>query len=158
MLPGAIPVRDAGPADAEALAALFGQLGYPACADEVRVRLAARSGPCAHNFARTLVAEHAGVVAGVIVLNLIEPVHVPGRWAMVSALVVDAALRGAGVGARLLDEAEQYARGQGCSRIELSSSEGRTGAHLFYERQGYGEVRKRFVKPLAAAANRADRQ
>lgn len=141
---GATLVRAARGADAEAVAALFLQLGYQAGADDVRQRLDARGG----RFASMLVAEHGGRVAGVIVVNLIEPMHVPGRWAMVSALVVEASVRGAGIGALLLAEAERRARQEGCSRVELSSSEGRTGAHAFYLRQGFEEVRKRFVKRL----------
>ncbi|ABU77178.1 hypothetical protein ESA_01924 [Cronobacter sakazakii ATCC BAA-894] len=37
-------------------------------------------------------------------------------------------------------------RAQGCTQIELSSSESRVRAHHFYDAQGYREVRKRFVK------------
>lgn len=140
----AISIRAVRPDDAEAVAALFGQLGYPSTAGEVRGRLIERGGDAV----RALVAEHEGRVSGIVVVNLIAPLHVAGRWAMVSALVTDAAVRGAGIGAALLDEAERYAREQGCSRVELSSSESRTRAHAFYLRHGFEEVRKRFVKGL----------
>lgn len=136
-------IRAAAPADAEVLAGLFGQLGYPSTAGEVRGRLLERG-----DAARTLVAEAGGRLCGVIVVNLVAPLHVAGRWALVSALVIDEAARGGGIGAALLDEAERTAREQGCVRMELSSSESRTRAHAFYRRQGFGEVRKRFVKPL----------
>lgn len=139
-------IRAARPGDAPALAALFGQLGYPSTADAVRSRLA---GPGADR-AQVLVAEaeaEAGVV-GLIVVNLVAPLHVAGLWALVSALVTDEAARGSGVGAALLDAAERLARERGCIRMELSSSEYRTRAHAFYLRHGFAEVRKRFVKAL----------
>ena len=47
-----------------------------------------------------------------------------------------------------VSEAETFARSIGCSHIELSSGEARVRAHAFYERAGFSEVRKRFVKRL----------
>jgi GNAT superfamily N-acetyltransferase len=136
-------IRPARPDDAGALGALFGQLGYPASEQEVRARLEARGGP---GNALSLVAELDGTVGGVIVFHLLEPLHVPGRWARVSSLVVCEALRGGGIGAALLAAAEALAWEAGCGHVELSSNEGRTRAHAFYARQGFEEVRKRFVK------------
>ena len=142
LVPQAV-IRPAHVDDADALADLFGQLGYPATKQEVRARLPTRSGS---GNALCLVAEQGGRVAGVIELHLIDPLHVPGRWALVSALVVREDLRGAGIGAFLLAAAERLAWEAGCSHVELSSNERRTRAHVFYERQGFEEVRKRFVK------------
>lgn len=139
-------VRAARPDDAAVIAGLFVQLGYPNAREDLAGRLAERGG----DMARVLVADAASRVLGVVVVNLIAPLHVAGCWALVSALVTDEAARGGGIGAALLGEAERYAREQGCSRMELSSSEHRTRAHAFYERHGFGEVRKRFVKQLAA--------
>ena len=134
-------VRAARVDDAEAVARLFGQLGYPSTPGELRARLVDTGAAV-----RALVAEREGRVVGIVVVNLIAPLHVPGRWAIVSALVTDEAARGARIGAALLGEAERYAREQGCSRVELSSSDSRTRAHAFYLQQGFEEVRKRFVK------------
>ena len=145
-------VRAATQEDAAAVAGLLGQLGYPSSAGEVAARLAARGGAAVLAF----VAEADGRLAGVIVLNLIEPLHVEGRWAIVSALVVDEARRGTGVGAVLLAEAERFARAQGCTQVELSSNESRTRAHAFYRQQGFEEVRKRFVKKLTVGSARTD--
>lgn len=137
-------VRAARPGDAPALAALFGQLGYPSTTDAVRSRLAAAGA----DRAQILVAEAQGRAVGVIVVSLVAPLHVAGPWALVSALVTDEAARGSGVGAALLEEAERFARERGCIRMELSSSEYRTRAHVFYLRHGFAEMRKRFVKAL----------
>jgi GNAT superfamily N-acetyltransferase len=135
-------LRPARAGDAAALSELFGQLGYPASVEEVRARLETRGGASVHS----LVAELDGAVGGVINIHLLEPLHEPGRWALVSSLVVRDTLRSSGIGAALLAAAEDLAWDAGCSTIELSSSERRIRAHAFYERQGFEEVRKRFVK------------
>lgn len=144
-MPNASPraIRPARVNDAAALSELFGQLGYPVSSEEVGARLAAGSGA---GDAACLVAEQDGVVAGVIELHLFAPLHVPGRWALVSSLVVRDGLRGSGIGAALLAAAERMAWEAGCGHVELSSNERRTRAHVFYESQGFEEVRKRFVK------------
>ncbi len=61
----------------------------------------------------------------------------PPPIAHLSGLVVAPDQRRTGLGAALLDAAEQLARTWGCSRIELSSSLGRDAAHHFYPAQGY---------------------
>jgi GNAT superfamily N-acetyltransferase len=94
------------------------------------------------------VAEEGGDVVGVVIVHLIKPIHVDDAWALLSALVVDGKCRISGVGRRLLDRAEAFAIEHGCSQLELSSSSARTGAHKFYERNGYQEKRLRFVKTL----------
>ena len=76
------------------------------------------------------------------------PLHENGAWGVISALVVDELYRGAKIGERLLLEAEHFAESRGCTQIELSSSERREQAHKFYQKNGYQEVRKRFVKRL----------
>lgn len=126
---------------------LFNQLGYPSDADALLARLESRMHA---DYCQLFVAEVEGTIAGVIVLNLIQPLHEPGKWGMISALVVDQALRSGGVGAALLEHAERHAKYVGCTHVELSSNESRTRAHQFYQRQGYAEVRKRFVKKFKA--------
>lgn len=136
-------IRPAHLDDAAALSELFGQLGYPSSEQELRARLETR---CGAGHAVSLVAELDGLVAGVVTLHLLEPLHVPARWALVSSLVVRDGLRARGIGAALMAAAEGLAWDAGCSLVELSSSERRTGAHAFYAHQGFEEVRKRFVK------------
>ena len=57
--------------------------------------------------------------------------------AEVSGLVVDARMRSQGIGQRLLERAEDWAREKGCRIIGLRSNVVRERAHAFYERQGY---------------------
>jgi GNAT superfamily N-acetyltransferase len=138
-------IREATLDDVERIADLFGQLGYAAQPDRIgqqlRTLIDSRSG-------QALVAEAGGVLAGVAVVHMMQPIHVDAAWALLSALVVDEAHRSSGVGARLLAAAERFALENGCTQLELSSSATRTRAHRFYEQNGYREKRLRFLKAL----------
>jgi GNAT superfamily N-acetyltransferase len=142
-------IREATASDLERIAVLFGQLGYPNDAAQLATRLAAAP---AGDTMRVLVADDGGAVIGAVigvaVVHVMAPLHVPDRWALLSALVVDDACRSGGTGAALLGAAEAFAIQHGCAQLELSSSLARTRAHQFYERQGYREKRVRFVKML----------
>jgi GNAT superfamily N-acetyltransferase len=56
--------------------------------------------------------------------------------------------RSRGVGALLLDAAEQLAREHGCYRIQLTSRNVREDAHRFYRGQGYEQSSQGFKKVL----------
>jgi len=138
-------VRAATHDDIDRIAALFAQLGYPNDTAQLATRLAQAQ---ADDGMRALVAEQDGTVIGVAVVHVMAPLHVPERWALLSALVVGDAHRSGGTGAALLQAAEAFAREHGCAQLELSSNAARTRAHRFYERHGYREKRLRFVKML----------
>lgn len=140
-----ITVRAARESDAQRIAALFVQLGYPNTAADVAQRLAAMTG---NGATCALVACSGERVDGVLVMNVFSPLHVARPWAVISALVVDETARSGGAGAALIAHAAQAAAARGCAHLELSCSEKRTRAHAFYTAQGFQEVRKRFVKPL----------
>lgn len=143
-------VREALSEDVERIADLFGQLGYATGPGRVGQQLRAlREGASGQAF----VVEAEGALVGVAVVHLMRPLHVDAGWALLSALVVDAAHRGAGAGAQLLAAAERFAMEHGCAQLELSSSAARTRAHRFYERNGYREKRLRFLKALIPAAS-----
>ena len=54
------------------------------------------------------------------------------RRAQVEAVRVASALRGQGIGAALMADAEARARAAGCILIQLTTNRTRTDAHLFY--------------------------
>ncbi|MGU5814149.1 GNAT family N-acetyltransferase [Aeromonas hydrophila] len=136
-------IRPAYAEDTAAMADLFGQLGYPVSPQVLGERWLAQD-PARE----VLVACLAEEIAGVLVWHWLSPLHVAPAWGLISALVVDEGARGRGVGADLLVAAEERARAQGCSQLELSSSLKREGAHRFYLAQGYVERPKRFVKTV----------
>ena len=140
-------IRAARTYDAEAIAGLGAQLGYPATRQQVASRLA---GIEAEPASRVLVAENGnGSVVGWL--------HVAARaqlteeaCAEVLGLVVDESVRGGGIGAALLEAAEEWARGVGCAHLRVRSRVERERAHRFYQRAGFARVKTQAVlaKPL----------
>jgi len=58
-------------------------------------------------------------------------------YAEIGGLVVDELCRGSGIGQRLLDQAEAWARTKACASIRLRSNIIRKEAHHFYLKRGY---------------------
>ncbi len=140
-----ITIRPAEAGDDEAIASLLAELGYPQTPDQVSRKLAELARyPSTH----VLVATNVDHVVGVGTLNFIPLLHQQERIARVSALAVTENHRGKGVGHELMRAFENIAREAGCPRLEVTSNLRRAGAHGFYERMGYEETSKRFVKWL----------
>jgi GNAT superfamily N-acetyltransferase len=57
--------------------------------------------------------------------------------AIIENVVVDAAERGRGLGAALVQHCIELAREAGCTRLSLSTDARRADAHRFYERLGF---------------------
>jgi GNAT superfamily N-acetyltransferase len=143
----AIRIRPAALTDVAQLAELSGQLGYPSTSDEVEQRLHALSANREH---AVFVADQPdGKLAGWIHVYVTRTLEEEAR-AEVGGLIVDANCRSLGVGKRLLERAEQWAREAGLRAIGLRSNVIRDSAHTFYERQGYTVVKtqKAFRKDL----------
>ncbi len=87
---------------------------------------------------------------GVAHIFFVPVAHDSAPWCRITALVVDEAQRGRGVGRALVGAAEEAARKAGCSRIEATSALHRTEAHRFYERLDYARSSAHFLKRLAA--------
>jgi GNAT superfamily N-acetyltransferase len=133
---GTIPlvsVRNADSDDAEAIARLSGQLGYPASAADIERRLRA----IATDAAAVLVAESSpGRVVGWVHVRVL-PLLTRDRGAEIGGLVVDEGHRGSGIGRQLLTAAERWARGQKAESLRLRSNIVRDDAHTFYRRCGF---------------------
>ena len=140
-------IREAVPDDAEAVAGLLGELGYPKTADFARAKLATLA---ASDLDWVLVAERGGRVVGVGHLHVSELFHQPGRVGRIMAIVVDTGSRRLGAGRELMDRLEAIAQEAGCIKLELTSAAHREAAHAFYCSLGYGEGLKHFVKYLDA--------
>jgi GNAT superfamily N-acetyltransferase len=140
-----VRVRDARTADSTALARLLEQLGYPTDPTTAARRLA-RLGEAGSSLA--LVAEIDGEVVGLATAYVQPRIHHDADFARIASLIVDHAWRDRGVGKRLVEAVEGWARDQGCDVIEVTSGNQRLDAHRFYEGLGYAEKRKRFVKSI----------
>jgi ribosomal protein S18 acetylase RimI-like enzyme len=137
-------IRMANAADADAISALFTELGHPAQAEAVAARL--------ERFAQlheeALVAEIGGEVVGVVALSVMPTLHRPTPVGRMSVLVVAEAVRGRGIGRALVAASEARLKERGCDLVEVTSNRQRTQAHRFYEGLGYEKTSYRFFKPL----------
>ena len=138
-------IRRASVDDAPAIASLAGELGYPAEPARMRARLG-----LLHPEDDALFVGVAGVAvigwAHVAVVRVV----VSEPYAELRGLVVAAALRSRGVGARLLRAAEEWVRDRDLPRIRVRSNVIRERTHAFYERHGYTTTKsqKAFDKEL----------
>jgi GNAT superfamily N-acetyltransferase len=140
-----LTIRDARPEDAAAIAALLGQLGYPAegAAVESRLQRLRIVGD------RVVVAELDGTVAGLAHLQVGPTIEYERPAAKLAALVVDESHRGEGIGRALVAAVEDEARLRGCELLYLTTSERRDDAHAFYEHLGLEYTGRRYVRVLS---------
>lgn len=133
MVPTDVVIRPATQSDQASLQALLGQLGYGLDPAELARRFATVTAQVDHGL---LVAERAGAVIALCHVYARPALDKPPE-AVVQALVVDAAARGRGVGQRMMDAAEHWARGRGFTSVALTSAIARADAHGFYAALGY---------------------
>ena len=138
-------VRRATPADAPVIAALLGELGYPASPAEVVGRLERLA---AFSSATALVADIEGQVVGVVTGHLFPSIHATPLVAWLTTLVVSSAAQSRGVGRQLVAAVEDWARQAGAVRISVTSASHRDAAHSFYEKIGYAHTGVRLTKSL----------
>ena len=141
-----VTIRVAGQRDAEAIAPLLGQLGYPASSLELGERLERLAD---HPDAEVLVAELDGQLVGVAAYQLIDLLERPDPQCRITALVVDDRYRRRGVAFALVHTIEESARDLGCFRLEVTTRTERADARAFYSAAGFEERPHRLVKPLS---------
>lgn len=139
-------IRPPAPADAQALARLMGELGYPSTAEQVQGRIDRAD---ANPDYRTHVAEVNGQVVGMMGLQRGWAYEKDAPFVRVLALVVSAGARRRGVGARLLGTAHAWARELGAYGVHLTTSLHRDEAHRFYERVGFERTGWRYARTPA---------
>lgn len=145
--PLGLDLRVAMPADADDVARLLTEMGYPCEIDDALERI----GAILDNDRQVVVvARRDGAVSGLIALDFMYYLPLGTTTCRVNALVVTATAQGLGIGRALLKEAERRARVGGAARIELTSGSQRTEAHAFYRACGYSDGTVRFVKSLGS--------
>jgi ribosomal protein S18 acetylase RimI-like enzyme len=128
-----LSIRPAAAADAEAIAALFTDEGYPAGPSDIVERL----GRFASVHSQVVVAEHDEAILGFIAFHAMPRFEHDDRIVRILALVVDAGARERGVGRALMAEAERVARELGAAFIEITAGHHRPEARHLYESSGY---------------------
>jgi GNAT superfamily N-acetyltransferase len=126
-------VRPATLDDAERLASLLTDEGYPAGSSD----LAARIERYRVLGSQVLVAEAGGEVVGFISVLVLPRFEVDDLFARITSLVVDAGVRERGIGRLLMEAAEEYAKGAGVAWLEVTAGHHRPDARRLFESLGY---------------------
>jgi|GEM_PF-73270 len=87
-------------------------------------------------------------VAGVVYIMQYAPWGVAGEQFWIQGIAVRGDLQGKGIGTKLLEHIEKYAKKKGVGYITLNTGFKRTAAHAFYERNGYSSGNYCFGKKL----------
>lgn len=133
-------IRRATTDDAAQLAALCGELGYPATEDDVRERLVLLGDP----ERALLVAVEQESLIGFVDAH-VQRVVEADAFGEVGGLVVAATRRRSGVGASLLAAAADWSRARGLSRLWIRVNVARREAQSFYAEIGCRQVKDQHV-------------
>jgi len=140
-----ITLRPANDGDAERIASLFTDEGYPSGPSDIVERLER----FASEHSRVIVADNGGEVLGFVAIHALPRFEHSDRVLRVMALVVDAGVRERGVGRMLMEEAERIGREVGAAFAEVTAGHHRPDARRLYEDLGYdGSVAAYFRKRL----------
>ncbi len=136
-------IRKAVSEDAPHISDLLHQLGYPVSPDQVRLRMQSLL-PDKDKTIRVAESE-TGTIIGCVQVTMGTRLA-EGRYAEITALVVDERWRGQGVGKRLLEAAQEWLKEPGRpSTLRVRCNVRRTEAHRFYENCGFREVKSQKV-------------
>ena len=131
-------IRAVLPGDEGRIADLARQLGYPSTAEQIRERMRPLLEDPGHAVFIADLPDRP--VAGWIHVFRLSSLESDTR-AEIGGLVVDEACRRSGVGRRLMERAEDWAREKNCAIVSLRSNVIRDGAHRFYKDLGYSVVK-----------------
>lgn len=148
-------IRRAGAEDAEAIAALYGQL------QEHHLRLAPNNPRYDLSPEEWLAQTRAALVGtdcrfyvserALEVLGFVKLYFEPKPWGLaceVETLVVTKELRATGIGTALMRRAEEAAREEGALAMRVNVLHTNVDGRRFYERDGYRTIAVRYGKPL----------
>lgn len=138
-----IEIRPATIADAEQISALIGELGYAISPEQLRDKLA---GMQPRDADHVFVATVGNRLLGCVSLHAMPLFHAEGNLGRITALVVNAAHRGQGIGRVLVESAHVWFKAANCARFEVTSGDHRLDAHRFYARHGYAHHGQRLVR------------
>ncbi|NJP10649.1 MAG: GNAT family N-acetyltransferase [Leptolyngbyaceae cyanobacterium RU_5_1] len=137
-----VTVRPATIEDADSLAVLCSQLGYPSAPSDIDSRL--QDLQAKHDHIVYVAHLRDGRVVGWSHAHQCHLVIAPPQI-LVLGLIVDANYHHRGVGRLLMQHIEQWALAKGCSSVLLRSNIVRREAHQFYERIGYINTKQSLV-------------
>lgn len=137
-----VQVRRIERGDAEAVALLTQQLGYSRNAEQVLGWVEGLDE--LHGRQTAFVACVGAEVVGWIEVSVERRLQTDA-FGMIGGLVVSDRMRGRGIGRLLCERAEEWTWQQGLDTLRVTSRSTRPGAHRFYLRDGYREVKTSLV-------------
>lgn len=157
-----LTVRPIAHGDTGAVAELSGQLGYEASAKAIDKHIAELSS-CPERqvaFVACLETEVGAEIAGWIEASIQHELQSPPHC-FISGLVVREERRSLGIGKRLCAEVERWSREQGVAVLRVTSRMSREGAHRFYLREGFRQIKiwavfEKILSPQAASPGGED--
>jgi GNAT superfamily N-acetyltransferase len=142
---GTLLVRRMAEADAEVVATLAGELGYPNDAETIRARIRA----IGESDLLLVAVDASDKAVGFIQAHRVCIIEV-GFRVEILGLVVSSSARRSGIGRRLISEAERWAQSIDAEAISVRSNTKRVEAHLFYPVLGYKQIKTQAVYEKAA--------
>jgi len=97
---------------------------------------------------KTFVADCGGETVGCITTVQYYGIGIEGSYMVIIGISVKEDMQGRGIGTKLIEHNEEYAKESGVFSIYLNSDMKRTDAHGFYERNGYGRHSFGFGKTI----------
>ena len=140
-------IREAQAADIPALTQLMNELGYYTTVDEMKKRFMNIQNHPDH---KTFIAITGTEVSGMVGVTKNFSYEQNGIYVRVLALVTHSRFRQQGIGKKLTEVAENWAREIGAEKVLLNcgNREERAIAHLFYEKMGYQVKSSGYIKKL----------
>lgn len=137
-----VTLRPASSLDADRIAGLLTDEGYPAGASDIAERLER----FVADRGTVIVADLDGEVLGFIAVARL-PRFEHGDWiARIVALVVEAGVRERGLGHLLMEAAETWAAERDCAFIEVTAGHHRPEARHLYESLGYDPTATAYLR------------
>jgi len=126
--------------DAEVVATLAGELGYPNEVEAMRARIRA----IGESDLLLVAVDATDRPVGFIQAHRVCVIEV-GFRVEILGLVVSSSFRRSGIARRLIEEAESWAKNIGAEAISVRSNTKRIEAHLFYPTLGYKNIKTQAV-------------
>jgi GNAT superfamily N-acetyltransferase len=142
-----ISIRQVQLTDAEAIARLSGQLGYPIT---VAATLQNLGVIISQSNEIVFVAIHEGELVGWIYAFEVTRLE-SGKFCEIGGLIVDEQYRGKAIGKLLLHEVESWCKARSCFTLRVRSNVKRDDAHRFYTRLGFNETKQQKIFEMKLA-------
>ena len=138
-----LTIREATLADAPRIARLVSELGYPTSSTQMAARLKVLLADADYD---TLVAREGDEIVGFIGTRVGRLYESDDPYGQIVALAVATPRQRSGVGRSLLEAAEANLTRRGARVLVVASGNHRSGAHAFYESNGYTFTGRRYKK------------